>query len=492
MKSSLRSVNNRTIRFTVVFLVVLSSSQRLCAQAMNTEGATVSGVAVDSVRGGFLRGAIVRIAGQGLNSTTDSAGRFRIQNIPAGEYRLEVIHPLLDTLGIFLQTPEREAKPGDSSFIILAIPSPSTLAERKCSAADRKLGSAMILGTVFDADTEDPSVGAKVWIDWTDYALGGKSVRATPQIRSSIVGSDGRFRICGVPDDLVAGVTTARGRDTTAALQVNLTAGLAIVSFHLSRDDSLARSDSPGNAARRVTTATIEGHAVDDKGIPLKGVRISSEVDSVNTMSHDDGSFRLAGIRPGTRAIVARKLGFEPVTLHVESRAQGVSTANIVLSKFVPVLETVRVTALRELGLQRVGFAARKATGMGNYLTPEDIQRRNSPWLLDLLRTTPGLRFGRTADGQAYVTGRFGGCVRYFVDGHLWTSLGDGPDTFLAGGELGAIEVYAPNFSPAEYMSFAMNGGTCTSVVMDEMETPHLKHVSWPLRKPINAPDADM
>jgi hypothetical protein len=161
-----------------------------------------------------------------------------------------------------------------------------------------------------------------------------------------------------------------------------------------------------------------------------------------------------------------RRIGFEPVERVVELHTLAPTELSVSLTKFVPVLETVRISALSTLGLDRVGFAARQKLGAGTFLSSEQLNRWNNPRLSDALRTVPSLRTGRTATGETTISGRFGDCVRYFVDGHKWMEHGDGPDTFLGGPEIGAIEVYTPQFAPAEFMAYGWDGRPCAAVVV--------------------------
>src|SRR4051812_48823639 len=59
----------------------------------------VLGIAVDSIHGGPLVGATVRISDLGRETTTDAKGYYRIDSVPPGQYRISLHHPLLDTLG---------------------------------------------------------------------------------------------------------------------------------------------------------------------------------------------------------------------------------------------------------------------------------------------------------------------------------------------------------------------------------------------------------
>jgi hypothetical protein len=140
------------------------------------------------------------------------------------------------------------------------------------------------------------------------------------------------------------------------------------------------------------------------------------------------------------------------------------------MARYVAMLDAVRVTAIRDIGLQRVGFTDRQKTASGKFYGPEEIANRNPDKLLSLIETAPMLRMATNADSKRYVTGRHNGCVAYFVDGHSWYSASGNdpdvsPDAFLSGAELGAVEVYDEMSAPAEYMRFT-NGGTCAVVVI--------------------------
>jgi len=86
----------RTLLSAVTFLAFAAA-----AAAQESRGRTfgvVRGLAVDSLRGGVLRGARIEIEGTQRAAVTDSAGRFTIDSVPPGTHRLFLMHPLFDTL----------------------------------------------------------------------------------------------------------------------------------------------------------------------------------------------------------------------------------------------------------------------------------------------------------------------------------------------------------------------------------------------------------
>jgi hypothetical protein len=399
-------------------------------------GATLIGVAVDSIRGGHLRGASIFVSGTTLSAMSDSAGRFRLDGIPAGTHVIEVQHPFLDSLGLTLTTSQQSFTDGDSSVVMLSVPSARTFAARMCTAEERAGGPAVVVGTVVDADSEKPSTGAKVNLSWIDYVIGKKSIKSLPQWKSATVSASGVFRVCGLPDDVSVAAVASRGNDSTASIDVDLRNVISTAAFKL-----------PASSA----TATMSGRVLDSQRKPAAGARVAIDADEATSITGPDGLFTLRNLRPGTRRLTIRKIGFEPVERAVEIPRDGLADATFALGKTIAQLKSIVVRAKQELGLQRIGFTERQKIRPGSFITPKEIDLRNHPSVSDLLRTVPMMRRP--------------GCVRYFVDGFLQSGA-DSPDEYLSGFEIAAVEVYGTGFVPAEFMSFTISGQRCKSVVI--------------------------
>ena len=437
--------------------------------------AVVTGVAVDSVRGGYLRGAIVSVSGTSLSAITDSAGRFRIDSVAPGARHLEVMHPLLDSIALRVRSPERQLDAGDTTSFILAIPSPATIVATKCTPEEMARGAAAVVGTVTDADSGSPAPGATVAVEWTEYQLNRRSMNKLPLRRTGTVRSDGSYRVCGIPDDLVTGVIAARGADSTATVAVNFGQKLAVVSFRIPGPAVAAAAadplDSTSLRAAGRGTATLTGRVVDPSGTPLANARVAVESDDAATTTDNTGEFRLTGLRTGTRGLSVRRIGFASKDIPVEVSGTSVRSVTVALERYVAILDAVRVTAIRDIGLQRVGFSDRQRASFGKFIGPDEIERRQPQRLSNLLETVASLRMGRNADGKRYVTGRHNGCVAYYVDGFRWsttnpTDVDMSPDAFLSGAELGAVEIYDELSAPAEFIRYSNRGQPCAVVVI--------------------------
>ena len=266
--------------------MVAGGLSKISAQEAHQAGiGTIAGIAVDSVRGGYLRDAIITVAGTDLRAITDSVGRFRIDGVPAGSPILRLSHPLLDTLGVGVVSPAKELHDGEALSFILAVPSPATIVQAKCSPAARSKGRAAIAGMVVDADTENPSAGAQVIVEWTDYDVGTRSIGKTPQRRVGTVRADGSYLICGIPDDLTTGVVATRDTDSTGVVSVSFDRVLAIQSFALPEAVRAPAGTGDNMSSASRGNAVLSGSTVDPAGKPLAGVRVSIEADEAVAVS---------------------------------------------------------------------------------------------------------------------------------------------------------------------------------------------------------------
>lgn len=439
---------------------------------------TARGVIVDSLYGGPLRGALVMVDGASRAAATDSAGQFTIDSVPAGSYRLVVMHPLLDTLGIGMVTPSIAFAPGDTVFLVLGTPSVQTLARMKCGAGPFPAGRSVLIGLVSDTDSGDPVSDATVVLAWSQIeATRETGVRRLSSQRVAKTAANGTFRICGVPSDLVGEMFAWRGRDTTAVVSVALeSAPLAVRGLVLPSKadeivvDSLAGTARGRGAVQRVTIrrgrAVLRGRVTTVTGAAVTGARVSVQGAAGAALTNDRGEFTLAAQPSGSQNVVVRRLGYEPVEFALDLSPVQPRVVTVQLSEFVPVLETVLVQARRDAALERIGFISRQRSGQGRYLSAEDIERRGALRLVDLLANVSPLRAVSTGGSDRAIVGRMSGggygCVQYFVDGMPW--LGDdSPSDFMSPQEIGAIEVYSESSTPAEFQR-ALGG--CSTVVI--------------------------
>ncbi|HKY99166.1 MAG TPA: carboxypeptidase regulatory-like domain-containing protein [Gemmatimonadaceae bacterium] len=427
---------------------------------------SAAGIAVDSIHGGYLKNAVVSLVGTSLSAITDSAGYFQINQIPSGTFALRLDHPYLDTLGIRLVTRPTEITPGSETRFVLSIPSPSTFVARKCSDADRKLGGSALAGTVADASTEEPSVNATVIVAWVDVQFDKKKTKRTARRRVGSVNRDGTFLICGIPSDLAANVFAFKGRDSTASVPIDFSRGVATQAFAMPHRSSVKNENEE---LERLAVA-LDGKVIDSAGAPVPNAVVGVASSDASATTDAEGRFELFRLKPGTQLVTIRKIGWEAVDVTVNLTARAPQHITVTLGTIPQILAAVRVSGSRVPGLERVGFNQRKKLASGNFFTPEQIAVRKPENLVSLLSGITYLRTTARNDGERAVSGRFGDCVRYWVDGVLTRaapadSVERLPDSWLPIAEVKAVEVYSRYEAPAEFIATS-NGAQCNIVVI--------------------------
>lgn len=450
--------------------------------------ASVSGAVYDSINGGPLVGAIVRLNGDTPRETiTVGDGRFMLDSVAPGDYVLEVRHPLLLALGISLLSPKFTLDSGATFNAQLGVPGPRTVVELSCSPAMRARGPSAMVGAVLDADTDAPLPGAKVSLVWRELSL--RDLRQVPRVREATVGEDGLYRLCGLPATIEGTFLAEYKGSKTAEITVRFdeTTPLAFQSMRIgtsnqvvqvpvdSVDSAAAGAAQQGAGAQQRTTtlrsgqARLSGRVVNAAGQPVAQARVDVVGTAGAVLTNERGEFSLANLPSGTQQLIVRQLGFAPVETAVVLSAREPQNVTVALREPARVLTQVEVTAEAEpAGLDKVGFNHRRKAGFGYYMDPEDLARRQAIRITDVFRSIPSLRV--VPQGMDYVVrsarDATGGCVAYIIDGAPFQSLFPGDvDRMLPAQDLAAVEVYSPSNVPAEFASPG-SGTSCTTIVL--------------------------
>ena len=495
----------RSIRAStrVVALLTLVAASPLAAQAPakpqavpgDGQFATVRGLIIDSLHSQPLAHAVIRIDGSTRETMSDSTGEYHMDSLPPGSYRFRVLHALLDTIGISLVSDTITLVAGKRAIVDIGVPSSERLVQILCPAARLALGPAALVGFVRDADTEAPATGAKVSLLW--YEGDPLGFKKTPRVREYPVGPDGRYKICGIPATMSGKLQVFRDGLSTGEVPVETkeeNGVLALRSMSIASHESVqiaaapvdtAPKGLPGDTAlkrnSRVTNtarpkakivkgrARVSGRVLNNIGEPVVGARVDLQGTTSATITRADGSFTLDSLPSGTQTVEVRKLGYQVAEVPVELSSSNPAAATVKMDRFVATLETMRVEATREKGLQDVGFSLRKRTGMGHYLEGDQIPR--TQMFSDALRAVPGVRVMPAGDGtgaQVITSSRDPtgmGCVNFYVDGTPWQQQFPGDiDQFIRSDEVAAIEVYSGAQTPAEFQTAGQS--SCMTVVV--------------------------
>lgn len=442
--------------------------------------ATVSGVVHDSLARAPLADALVQIVAADVATTTagrttaaDSLGRFRFDSVPDGRWLIGFYHPMLDSIGIESPTRELFVAGGRSVRMDLAIPAPARLVATICGPEVARDSGAVLFGIVRHASTTAPVAGANVTGEWLEISFTSAGfVRRAPSL-TSVSAQNGWFALCNVPRGGTMAITAAHDADSTSRLEVQVPAhGVLRRDLYVgaARTVIIADTTSPDSLALaprtlRVGSVRITGRVTTLRGgKPLAGAQVRI-VDGPDTRTDEQGAWALHNAPPGTRMLEVRAVGYYPEQRAVNVVA-GAAPVHVALSTLKAVLDTVRVTAARVYDRRLLEFNQRRRSGMGRFITAEDIARRR-PWdISDLFRLMPGMRVeGHGLFRSVLTRGVFGWCSpAIYIDGHGMTALGVSDlDMWVRPSDVVGIEVYTGAAVPPQ---FQQPMGGCGSIVV--------------------------
>jgi hypothetical protein len=443
--------------------VALGQNPTNQGQAPPAGFAAVSGLVVDSVVGSPLIGAVVMVDGSLRQGISDSSGRFRIDSIEPGPRQLGVFHPLLDSLSMGITTRSLDLKAGATAFVMLATPSAPTIVSQFCRtpqmAGEAQTGPVLLIGRVLDANTDQPVPGVRVTLLWTHVGVTNAGVHRVPFRRDTVTGRSGEFHFCYLPAGLQAVVRATRfapgGGAVMESVERQLDIGQRLIGIVALHTPTVGPPPSVPSAGQSTAPAgaTVSGRVVHIDGSPVQAASVFVPGSPDSAVTGSDGQFALRGVHPGTRSLVVRAIGYEPVVTTVEASALDPRNVNVALGMKVAILDSIRVVGRLTAGYERIGFATRRNSGAGTYMTAQDIAKKQEVDFHSLFYGVPGVRVNYGADGQPYLTGsRASGCVNFVVDGVQYHEAEPGDiDTFVRPQDIGALEVYDATSAPAQF-----------------------------------------
>ena len=429
------------------------------AQAQSdSHSARIVGVVADSVSGAPLQGADVQASGVATMVHTDSLGRFTIDSLAPGTYQVAVYHPLLESLDITLATKPFTIGRDSAGVVALAVPSIPTLVRRYCADAQSSQTPSVIAGRVLDPDTDQPVENAQVSLAWEEIFVSKTTgVVRTPHELKAQTNSAGFFKLCGLPNDLSGTILVNRGEVTSPELPVNVNGALLDFQNVLLPAKPAAKGDG-----------VITGRVLSPSGKPVSGARVDIPMAGVSMVTHEDGGFRFIGVPSGTQMLVARSISYSTAAQQIDVTPRDPIDVTLTLGEKSVTLDTVIVTARRNIALEKNGFSARKRAGGGHFFTAEDFDHRKPGNVTDMLKNLPNIMV-RNVTGGAVILGRpsspyVRSCTRVWVDGFEWQSLMPGDlDSFVNPSDVIGMEVYQGDEVPSRFRGM---GGNCLTLVI--------------------------
>lgn len=458
---------------------------------------TISGTAYDSLRTRApLANATVVLVERSRYVTTDARGHFQIDSVPDGHYTLGLLHAVLDSFDLQLPAVPIDVAEGRSAAVSLSTPSQATVYARICPGP-RDSDTGVIIGSVRDVDDRSPLADATVRTEWTEVTVTQGHVEQGRARDAARTGRDGSYLICGVPtrtridvdaeyDDFVAG-------PSSKLLGAEM---IARVDLALSRQDSAARADAPGDSAGialgAAGTALLRGTVIGADGRVMRDAIVSVIGTQRSGRTDGAGAFQIDRIPAGTRTVEVRSIGREPMTIAMDFSTNATRDTTLSIGLQAQTLAKVEVTRKATLPslMERNGFEIRRQQGMGAFVTEEEIKKHSFSDLISVLEGVRGIRASYPSSGAAGIGAPFPylmgisdlnqvTCVpSVFVDGApfpIFRQTPEGPipdfDSFqqlsqiARPGVIKGIEVYSnPGMIPAQYDLTSSTG--CGSIVI--------------------------
>jgi len=431
----------------------------------------IIGVATDSLHGmdPLAGAAVIVVQRPQLHAVTTESGAFRIDSVPPGRYTLEMKHPVLDSIGIRLVSDSVTVNGGATSPVQFTVPSGRTLAAAVCTPAQRRFGPGVIAGRVIDAVTSEPAPGTEVSVAWTQTEISTTiGVRTVPHLRKATVAADGTYRICGVPSDFTGSLQAIRGAAKTAEVPIKVAADQALtvrVMYLPPPPPPAGAVAANGTEATTATTpvkrptAVITGKVTNAGGVPVENARVSVQGAVASAETQKDGTFTLAGVPPGTQSVLIRRVGYTPVEMPLDVSMHTPNRITVRLGVYTPQLSSVEVKA-KATDKDATGFTRRQKSGMGRYLTQDQIDDIRPQYVSDALRRIPGLYVSGSGYSTNVTTTRGNGCVRFLIDGNPVSSAGgQSIDELMNANDLAAVEFYNVSDVPLDLAGGGGNGG---------------------------------
>lgn len=488
----------RIFRQLILLGVLLIPARNTVAQGAsatrvrsNTAAGGVSGIVYDSVSQTPLAGALVQlVAGDSLATygstvTSNADGVFTFGNVPTGRYTLGFYHPMLDSLGLEPTAHAVVVTSSRTAFVNLFIPSPARLQTAICGTLSGPNAGALVMGFVRNTTDRSAVPAVQVAAEWVEYTLGNGGMTRHIARRVATTHTNGWFAICNAPKPGTVTLTASRDADSTGVVEIEIPSnGFFRHELYLGPARTVFVGDSmptegalPGTKRILVGNARLRGVVITaDGGRPLADAQIGV-VDGPQTRANARGEWSIDNAPEGTRAIEVRAVGYYPVRRAVNilhgaatgaEPSGGSALIRVDMVTFKSVLETVKVTANYAKYENRIGFLNRSRSGLGHFLSAEDIARRYNMVTSELFRMVPGLFLdgGSDPDKKIMMRGTFEErCVPViYVNDHLMPELtADDLDNYVRPSEIAGIEVYSETQVPPQFQP-GLNG--CGSIVI--------------------------
>jgi hypothetical protein len=228
---------------------------------------------------------------------------------------------------------------------------------------------------------------------------------------------------------------------------------------------------------RATLGGTVDGVVSDTALAPLENASISILGSTIRVSTGANGRFRLTQLSPGSYVVFVRRLGFRLVSATVQIADADTVRLSFALQPATTNLEATVITA-RYVSPRLAEFEERREFalkfGGGQFMTADEIDKRNTVFATELIRTFHGIQVGIAPTlgggrGPIATTGRAAGSINSACFPAVWLDgvLLQGPvnlDGLPTPKAIAGIEVYP---GPAEVPPrYAAGGMSCGAILI--------------------------
>jgi hypothetical protein len=130
---------------------------------------------------------------------------------------------------------------------------------------------------------------------------------------------------------------------------------------------------------------TIDGVVSDSNLVPIHAAFVSVLGTNIRVGTGPNGRFRITKVPSGQYLLIVKRVGYHPTSAVVEVPANDTARLAYTLNQLSQTLDGVVVTE-KSLSVRMLEFEMRRRAGSGQFMTQEEIEKRNSVFPTELFR----------------------------------------------------------------------------------------------------------
>jgi hypothetical protein len=242
----------------------------------------------------------------------------------------------------------------------------------------------------------------------------------------------------------------------------------ATVVLALASQSSSAQSSQPSASSARAF-GTIDGFVSDTNLVPLHGAFVSIVGTPIRVGTGPNGRFRITKLRAGHYLAIVKRVGYRPTSGVIEVSDSDTLRLAYTLEPIATTLAPV-VVSEKPFSLRMGEFLARRRVGVGEFMTQEEIEAKNTVFATELFRNFRSINVSpsrTTALTEWFALSRreganpsLGACpMAVFLD-NIPLPTPFNLDLLPPPKDIGGIEVYAgPSTTPPQFSGYGRDCG---------------------------------